>query len=125
MKVIQKALLSLIAVLLVCAAPLVAAGTFAIDSSTSLFVSPDEPVPIQKAAQDLASDMQKVFGSPVQIVHDPAKAHATTIWISSGAGLPAGEAFHITWAPDALRLFDPGTGRALPPGHNQSSQQRG
>ncbi|WP_127903968.1 ABC transporter ATP-binding protein [Solirhodobacter olei] len=31
------------------------------------------------------------------------------------AGLPAGEAFHITWAPDALRLFDPGTGRALPP----------
>jgi Glycosyl hydrolase family 115 len=82
--------------LLLCAVPL-AAGTFKIDTNTSLFVSPTEPRPVQKAAQDLAGDLQKVFGSPVQFVHDPAKAHATTLWISSGSGLPPGVARPSGW----------------------------
>jgi Glycosyl hydrolase family 115 len=79
-----------IAVVLLCAWPLAAAGTFAIDSNTSLFINANEPGPIQKAAQDLAGDLDRVLGSPVRIVHDPAQAHATTIWISNGSDLPAG-----------------------------------
>ena len=76
--------------LLACSFPLGAAEPLRIDSNTSLFVSPHAPGPVQKAAQDLASDLQKVFGRPVAIVNDPAKAHATTLWISSGTDLPAG-----------------------------------
>jgi hypothetical protein len=88
MKADLKALLPL--AVLLCAAPLAAAGTFNIDSNTSLFVSPNAAAPVQKAAQDLAGDMEKVFGSPVQIVHNPAQAHATTLWISNGSNLPQG-----------------------------------
>jgi hypothetical protein len=83
--------------LLLVSMPLVAAGNFKVDANTSLFVAPREPGPVQKAAQDLAGDLQKVFGSPVQVVHDPANAHATTIWISSGSGLPPGVAAPSGW----------------------------
>ncbi|HXH48370.1 MAG TPA: glycosyl hydrolase 115 family protein, partial [Terriglobia bacterium] len=83
--------------LLLMSMPLVAAGNFKIDANTSLFVAPREPGPVQKAAQDLAGDLQKVFGSPVQIVHDPAKTRATTLWISSGSGLPPGVARPSGW----------------------------
>ena len=89
MKMILKTF-SLVTLLLMCAVPPAVAGTFRIDSNTSLFVSPDEPSPVKKAAQDLASDLRKVFGSPIQMVHDPAQAHATTIWISSRSNLPKG-----------------------------------
>jgi Glycosyl hydrolase family 115 len=68
----------------------IALARITINSQTSVFIDQREPGPIRMAAQDLANDMQKVFGSPVRVVHDPTKAHATTLWISSGAGLPAG-----------------------------------
>ena len=100
------------AVLLMCAAPL-AAGTFAINANTSVFISPNEPGPVQKAAQDLAGDMQKVFGSPVQIIHDSEKVHATTIWISSGDGLPAGVVKPSGWEELHIQAVNhPGAGAA-------------
>ena len=95
-----------------CAAPL-AAGTFAINANTSVFISPNEPGPVQKAAQDLAGDMQKVFGSPVQIIHDSEKVHATTIWISSGDGLPAGVVKPSGWEELHIQAVNhPGAGAA-------------
>ena len=104
-----KALLPF-AALLICAAPLVA-GTLTIDSNTSLYINPSEPGPIQKAAQDLAGDMQKVFGRPVRIAHDPAKAHATTIWISSNANLPAGVQRPTGWEELHIQVVNhPGAG---------------
>jgi hypothetical protein len=97
-------------VLLVCTAPL-AAGTFKIDSNTSLLISPSEPGPVRMAAQDLASDMQKVLGSPIKVVRDPAKAHATTLWISSGASLPAAVKKPSGWEELHIQVVDhPGLG---------------
>jgi len=110
-KWVLKTLLSLFAFLLVCAAPLPAAGTFAIDANTNIYVNPSQPGPVQKAAQDLASDMRKVFGRPVQIVHDPARAHATTLWISSGSGLPAGVQKPSGWEKLHIQVVNhPGAG---------------
>ncbi|HLH52629.1 MAG TPA: glycosyl hydrolase 115 family protein [Verrucomicrobiae bacterium] len=66
-----------------------ALGQVVITRQTSVFINARESAPIQKAAQDLANDMQNVFGVPVRIVHDPAQAHSTTIWISDRFDLPA------------------------------------
>ncbi|MGA3323613.1 MAG: glycosyl hydrolase 115 family protein, partial [Terriglobia bacterium] len=60
----------------------------AINSATTLLIDANEPVPVQKAASDLASDMEKVFGARVQVVHRPADAKATTIWIGLKGELP-------------------------------------
>ena len=48
----------------------------AINSATTLLIDRNEPGPVQKAASDLASDMEKVFGAPVRVVHRPADAKA-------------------------------------------------
>jgi hypothetical protein len=63
-------------------------GQTAINSSTTLLIDRNEPGPIQKAARDLASDMEKVFGARVQVVNRPADAKATTVWIGLKGELP-------------------------------------
>ena len=85
------------AVLLAFAGPMAAAGTFRIDSSTSLYINAQEPGPVQKATRDLARDLQKVFGVPFRIVHIPGQAHATTLWISDRFNLPKGVAKPSGW----------------------------
>ncbi|MEJ2010077.1 MAG: glycosyl hydrolase 115 family protein [Acidobacteriota bacterium] len=69
----------------------------AVTPQTTVFIDSREPGPVQKAARDLSSDLQKVFGSPVRIVHDPSKAHATTLWISDQFDLPEGVARPSGW----------------------------
>jgi hypothetical protein len=61
----------------------------AVNSSTTLLIDGNEPVAVQKAASDLASDMEKVFGAPVHVVNRPADAKAVTIWIGLKGPLPA------------------------------------
>lgn len=71
--------------------PIMAIGTraqVAINSATTLLISRNEPAPVQRAASDLASDMEKVFGARVQVVHRPADAKATTLWIGLNGELP-------------------------------------
>ncbi len=46
----------------------------AINSATTLLIDPNEPAPVQMAARDLASDLEKVFGSRIQVVHRPGDA---------------------------------------------------
>ena len=60
----------------------------AINSATTLLIDPNEPTPIQMAARDLASDLEKVFGTRIQVVHRPGDAKATTIWIGLNGKLP-------------------------------------
>ena len=76
----------------------------AISSTTTLLIDRDEPGPIQKAAIDLASDMEKVFGAPVQVVHRPADAKATTIWIGFKGQLPKGVERPSGWEVLSLQL---------------------
>lgn len=92
--------------LMACNTLLAGAGTFKIDSSTSLFIDAREPGPVQKAAQDLAGDLQKVFGSPVRIIHDPAQVHSTTLWISDKFDLPQEAAQPSGWEKLHIQAID-------------------
>ncbi|MDE3179411.1 MAG: glycosyl hydrolase 115 family protein, partial [Acidobacteriota bacterium] len=79
--------------LLICAAAFVLCGGAAfarvtVNSKTSIFIDAREPGPIQLAAKDLASDLQKVFGHPVRIVHEPSAASPVTLWIAFNHDLP-------------------------------------
>jgi hypothetical protein len=69
----------------------------AINSATTLLIDSNEPAPVQKAARDLASDMEKVFGARVQVVHRPADAKATTLWIGLKGELPKGIERPLGW----------------------------
>jgi hypothetical protein len=76
----------------------------AINSATTLLIDTNEPVPVQKAARDLASDMEKVFGARVQVVHRPADAKATTIWIGLKGELPKSIERPSRWEVLTLRV---------------------
>ena len=56
-----------------------------VSRATTITVAEQEPLALKKAAADLASDMQKVFGTSVRIVHNRADAGSSTIVISSSA----------------------------------------
>jgi hypothetical protein len=79
-----------------------ARGQMTIDSHTTLLIDPHEPVPIQKAAQDLAADMAKVLGTAPRWAHRPSEASATTICITSSANLPQADMKPSGW--EVLRI---------------------
>jgi hypothetical protein len=43
-------------------------GAIAIGPAVTILLDPGEPVPVQQATQDIASDFEKVFGSRPRIV---------------------------------------------------------
>ncbi|HUE65350.1 MAG TPA: glycosyl hydrolase 115 family protein, partial [Rhizomicrobium sp.] len=69
--------------LMVFAGPAAAQSALTIDARTVIVESPNAPGPVKKAADDLASDMAKVFGARPQIV--PASS-GPAIEIASPAG---------------------------------------
>lgn len=54
------------------------AGT-ELNSSAAILVDPHQPVPIQRAAQDLAADMEKVFSQAPKIISDVQEAAPVTV----------------------------------------------
>lgn len=79
-------------------------GQMTIDAHTTLLIDAREPGPIQRAAQDLASDMTKVFGAAPRVVHRPSDAPATTICIAFDANLPASATKPSGW--ETLRIVE-------------------
>lgn len=77
-------------------------GGITLNSRATILVDPSQPVPIQLAARDLASDMRKVFGEAPRIVTSEKDAGPVTIVVANEAsGAPADhdsapEAFSIT-----------------------------
>jgi len=61
-----------------------------IDSTVTLLLAPDEPQPLEAAAEDLQSDFAKVLGSKPQIVRSADAAGPVTIWIGEISMLPEG-----------------------------------
>jgi hypothetical protein len=59
-----------------------ACGQITIDGHATLLIDPREPPAIQKAAQDLAADMTKVFGTAPRLVSRLSEAGPTTICIA-------------------------------------------
>jgi hypothetical protein len=67
-----------------------AASAAVIDARTIIYVDPKEPLPIQKAVNDLTGDWKSVFGQAARIVHPPSATSGTTIWVASAGALPEG-----------------------------------
>ena len=59
-----------------------------INSNASIVVGSEEPGPVKKAAEDLQSDFEKVFGSKPRIVPNLADAGGAAILIGERAELP-------------------------------------
>jgi Glycosyl hydrolase family 115 len=67
-----------------------ASGAVVISPQTTVLIGPGEPMALQKAADDLVTDLGKVFGTPVALVHSASDAGPTTICISLRENLAAG-----------------------------------
>jgi hypothetical protein len=84
------------------ALPQAASRAITLDGDATILVDSQQPVPVQRAAQDLASDMQKVFGHAPRIVSTEQEAGPVSIVLGDEAsGAPADhdsapEAFSIT-----------------------------
>ena len=59
-----------------------------INSAVTILVSPEEPAPVARAAQDLQSDFKKVFGKRPAIVHRTEDAAPVTVLIGEPPKLP-------------------------------------
>ena len=81
--------------------------SFPLNSKATILVDAQQPVPVQLAAKDLASDMQKVFGAAPRIVTSADQAGPVSIVLADEAtGAPADhasapESFSITGGPAA------------------------
>lgn len=80
-------------------------GVLGLDANVTILESPDTPGPIQKAAQDLSTDFEKVLGRRLRIVNREEDAGAVTILVGElsklpgamrPAGLTAPESFSIS-----------------------------
>jgi hypothetical protein len=83
-----------------------------IDSTVTLLLAPDEPQPLEAAAEDLQSDFAKVLGNKPQIVRSADAAGRVTVWIGEISKLPEGlrpvglskpESFSISAAQGQLK----------------------
>lgn len=67
-----------------------ALASVTVNSRTTVYVDPREPQPIQLAARDLASDLQRVFGRSAGIVREPSEVSGVTLWVAFKGDLPKG-----------------------------------
>jgi hypothetical protein len=80
-----------------------AAGTqIVLDAGTTLLIDSREPLPIRKAARDLARDMQTVFGRAPRVVEEPRAASETVIAIAFSHNLPVAVRRPVGW--ERLRI---------------------
>ena len=63
-------------------------GFITLDSTVTILESPDAPLPIQEAAEDLATDFEKVMGRKPRIVHREEEAGPVTIIIGEQSKIP-------------------------------------
>jgi hypothetical protein len=68
--------------------PCAALPKVTLNSQTTVLIDPREPQPIQMAAKDLASDLEKVFGNPARFVRQPSGAGPVTICVAFNYNLP-------------------------------------
>ncbi len=78
-------------------------GTIVIDSTVTILVSPAAPGPVQLAAQDLADDVQAVFGTRPKLVHRPEDAARTAIVIAVPENFPGALASRLS-SPESFSI---------------------
>jgi Glycosyl hydrolase family 115 len=67
-----------------------AKGSVILDSTVSILLSPDEPGPVARAAQDLQSDFAEVLGKSPRIIHSMPDAGSAVILIGEQSKIPEG-----------------------------------
>jgi hypothetical protein len=89
---LKECTLAVVALGIASSAAVAAAQTPAvtIDSTVTIVESPQEPVALRRATEDLRSDFAKVFGQAPRLVGRLEDAGATTILIAQDSTLPAG-----------------------------------
>ncbi|MCL5006517.1 MAG: glycosyl hydrolase 115 family protein [Acidobacteria bacterium] len=65
-------------------------GSIVLNSAVTILESPEEPVPIQKAVDDLRTDFEKVMGKKPRIISREEDAGPVTILIGEKSELPEG-----------------------------------
>jgi hypothetical protein len=65
-------------------------GSIILNGTVTILITTDEPEPVQHAGEDLATDLQKVFGKRPKIVRTREDAGAVTIWIAQKIKVPEG-----------------------------------
>ncbi|MFL6436345.1 MAG: glycosyl hydrolase 115 family protein [Terriglobales bacterium] len=73
-------------------------------SSTQIVLSSDEPIAVQNAAKDLASDFEKVFGSKPSILAQPSDSAGATIIIGEQSKLPESIRPSALTAPESFSI---------------------
>ncbi len=85
-------------------------GAVILDSTVTILESPDEVLPIRKAADDLASDFSKVFGAKPRIVTRPEDGGPMTIMIGTPAEIPSAMRPAGLTAPESFSISVAKTG---------------
>jgi hypothetical protein len=73
-------------------------------SSTQIVLSSDEPIAVQNAAKDLASDFEKVFGSKPSILAQSSDSAGATIIIGEQSKLPESIRPSALTAPESFSI---------------------
>ncbi len=69
-------------------ASIAASAQAVLHRGATVLISRHEPQPLQRAAADLVSDLHKVLGGKIRLVHSPAQAAPVTIWICLRRDVP-------------------------------------
>ncbi len=75
-----------------------------LDSAATILVAPEEPEPIQHAAEDLAGDFARVTGKPLKIVNREEDAGSLAVVIGEQSKLPEQLRSGTLTAPEAFSI---------------------
>ncbi len=92
-----------------CLFPRPAAARIAVNAATRILIGSGEPAPLQKAARDLASDWERVFGRRAAIVRTTAAAGPAAVRIALNQNLPRGAARPAGWESLRIQALDDGS----------------
>jgi glycosyl hydrolase family 115 (putative glucuronidase) len=75
-----------------------------LDTTTTILIGADEPLPVMEAARDLASDFEKVLGQKPRLVQRPEEAGSTTVLIGYRSTLLRGLRSGPAGSPESFSL---------------------
>ena len=89
----------------------IASGRVVVNAGTPILIDAREPAALQRAASDLAADLEKVFGQRPKVIRTAGGAGAPVIWIALERDLPkqvarpsGWEQLHVQAAQNAVVL---------------------
>ncbi len=81
-----------------------AASPGTLDGRATILVEPQQPVPVQRAAQDLAADMKMVFGTAPRVITKPEDAGPVVFVLGDQGGFPGAARPHHAAEPEAFSI---------------------